>query len=98
MLLKIIKYITIAVSSLCIIAGLCLSVAGLLESPVDFDAVWIGGAIALVYVGILVLLYFSTKRKYTPGYWVAFALSLLPIIGTLVFIWILIKVSDNVDM
>ena len=97
MLLKIIKILTIVISSLCIVAGIVLAILGFLDKPMDTDCFWIAGGIFLIYGLILTLLYFSHKRKYYPGVWVSFVLSLLPIIATSIFLYVAIGVADKLD-
>lgn len=93
-MLNIVKYFTIILCSICMIAAICLGIAGLVEAPVDTDAVLIAGIILAGYACIVALLYFSVKRKYVPGYWVAMALSILPIIIICIVLWLAIQADE----
>ena len=93
-MLPVIRIITIIVSLACIAASGFLIVAGLLEKPADYDAVWVGIGILVFYAANLFLLYRSYRKKHSPTHWVALILSILPVLITLTLLWVIEK-ADN---
>lgn len=89
-MLLLIRIITIVIAVACLAIGAFFIVAGLMEKPVaDTGAVWMGIGIMVFYLADLFLLYRSYKKKHTPAHWVAFLLSVMPVIAVLLIVWLL---------
>ena len=87
-LLRVIAYITIFFVAICIILGIVLVIAGWLEKPMDTGAIILGIAIVFFYVAQFLLLRYSMKKRMAVGYWIAFAATVMPVLGTGLFFWV----------
>jgi hypothetical protein len=74
------RIFTILFSVAGFVAGGWLVIAGVLETPAETEAIWLGAGILLYYIADLFLLYKSYKKKHRPTHWVALVLAVLPVI------------------
>jgi hypothetical protein len=80
-MLNAIKYITIIISALFLIFVGAQGISILLQDHSDSKDFMYPAWAILFYIGVLILLNNSVKKNYRTGYWIAFALALLPVIG-----------------
>ena len=85
------RILTILFSVAGLVSGGWLVIAGVLETPAETEAIWLGAGILLYYIADLFLLYKSYKKKHKPTHWVAFILAVMPII----FIYGLVFLADS---
>ncbi|WP_276479473.1 hypothetical protein [Paraflavitalea pollutisoli] len=85
-MLLVLRIITIIIAIACLVGGVWLIVAGVLETPADSEAILIGVGICLYYLADLYLLKRSYEKKHTPAHWAAFLLGLLPVLIVLLMI------------
>lgn len=89
MLLRIIGLTTGIIAGICIVLGIVLGIAGLIDTPdMDTGAIVLAVGVIAFYIAQIWLLRYSYRRKYAPGYWIAFVGTILPVIGVSLFFWI----------
>jgi len=79
-MLLVLRILTILFSVAGFVSGGWLVIAGVMETPAETEAIWLGAGILLYYIADLFLLYKSYKKKHRPTHWVALVLGVLPVI------------------
>jgi hypothetical protein len=74
------RILTIFFSLAGFVSGGWLVIAGVLETPAETEAIWLGAGILLYYIADLFLLYKSYKKEHRPTHWVALILAVLPVL------------------